>query len=49
MEVKKKYVSVYLELVVIEKVKEMAKEESRSFNNMVNEILKRGERYGKES
>lgn len=38
----KKYVSIYFEVELIEKIKEIAKEENRSFNNMVIELLKAG-------
>ncbi|MGL5126125.1 MAG: hypothetical protein ACRC6U_09140 [Fusobacteriaceae bacterium] len=38
----KKYVSIYFDVGLIDKIKEIAKIENRSFNNMVIELLKRG-------
>lgn len=38
----KKYVSIYFEISLIEKIKELAEKESRSFNNMVIELIRRG-------
>lgn len=38
----KKYVSIYFEISLIEKIKELSIKEGRSFNNMVIELIKRG-------
>ena len=37
----KKYASIYFEVELIDKIKELAVEENRSFNNMVIELIKR--------
>lgn len=38
----KKYVSIYFEISLIEKIKKLATDEGRSFNNMVIELIRRG-------
>ncbi|MGL5712816.1 hypothetical protein [Cetobacterium sp.] len=38
----KKYISIYFEISLIDKIKEKASEEGRSFNNMVIELIRRG-------
>lgn len=37
----KKYVSVYFDVDIIDKVKELAKEHGRSFNNMLMFLLRK--------